>query len=225
MPKKTNRATKVLVCDDHSIFRAGLVGVLRAEPDIVVVGEARDGLEAIESTVELEPDVVIMDVLMPRCNGLEALDAIMKRCPNVKVVMLTISLHDEHLLQALRMGAQGYLLKSADIDEVVAAVKVVVDGQVMFSPEINVRIASQFRYPERGGQQPSKASQRETVVLEMLGQGMGNLEIANSLSISEATVRSYIRRLQRKLGLKTRAEVASYAAHHQDMTIETQKQS
>ena len=114
---KNDDRIKVLVCDDHSIFRAGLVGVLRADPDIIVVGEARDGLAAIEKTMELEPDVVILDVLMPRCDGLQALDTIKKRFPNVKVLMLTISLTDDHLLQCLRLGAQGYLSKNADIDD------------------------------------------------------------------------------------------------------------
>jgi len=212
---------KVLVCDDHSIFRAGLVGVLRADPDIIVVGEARDGLDAIEKTMELEPDVVIMDVLMPRCDGLQALDTIKKRVPNVKVLMLTISVTEDHLLQCLRLGAQGYLSKNSDIDDVVGAVKVAADGQAMFSPDIAIKLADQFRYPERGTQQASKMSGREASVLHSLGQGMTNLEIADALSIKESTVRSYLRRLARKLNLKTRAEVVTYAANHQDMTIDS----
>ena len=217
---KDNDKIKVLVCDDHSIFRAGLIGVLRTEPGIEVVGEARDGFDGIEKTMELKPDVVIMDVLMPECDGLQALNTILTRRPETKVLMLTISITDDHLLQSLRLGALGYLSKSADIDEVVGAVKAAAAGNAMFSPNIAVKLAEQFRYPERGSKRPSKMSEREAEVLKLLGQGMGNLEIANAISIKESTVRSYLRRLARKLNLKTRAEVAIYAEGHQDMTIE-----
>ncbi|NQT73479.1 MAG: response regulator transcription factor [Chloroflexi bacterium] len=216
-----NDNIKVLVCDDHSIFRAGLIGVLRTEPGIEVIGEARDGFDGIEKTMELKPDVVIMDVLMPECDGLQALNTILTRRPETKVLMLTISMTDDHLLQSLRLGAQGYLSKGADIDEVVGAVKAVAAGNAMFSPNIAIKLAEQFRYPERGSKPTPKMSKREAEVLKLLGQGLGNLEIANAISIKESTVRSYLRRLARKLNLKTRAEVAIYAESHQDMTIET----
>ena len=116
-------AIRVLIADDHAVVRSGLANILGAEPDIRIIGEARDGLEAIEKAVELKPDVILMDIFMPRCSGLEATVAIRQKMDGIKLLMLTISDREEDLFKALRFGAQGYLLKSASITEVVEAVR------------------------------------------------------------------------------------------------------
>ena len=202
---------RVLVADDHAVVRAGLVNILGADSDIEIVGEARDGLEAISKTLELNPDVILMDIFMPGCSGLEAMVVIRQKLPDARVLIITISEREEDLFQALRLGAQGYLLKSASITEVVDAVKRTAAGEAMLSPHIATRLVAEFR--EKADE--PRLSARETEVLNLLGEGMTNTEIANRLFITESTVRTYLQRLLDKLHLKNRAEATAYAARHQ----------
>ena len=202
---------RVLVADDHAVVRAGLVNILGADSDIEIVGEARDGLEAISKTLELNPDVILMDIFMPGCSGLEAMVAIRQKLPDARVLIITISEREEDLFQALRLGAQGYLLKSASITEVVDAVKRTAAGEAMLSPHIATRLVTEFR--EKADE--PRLSARETEVLNLLGEGMTNTEIANRLFITESTVRTYLHRLLDKLHLKNRSEATAYAARHQ----------
>lgn len=202
---------RVLVADDHPVIRAGLAKILGAESGITIVGEARDGLEAINKALELKPDVILMDIFMPRCSGLEATVAIRQKLPDARVLILTISEQEENLLQALRYGAQGYLLKSATITEVVDAVRMVAAGEVMLSPHIITRLVAEFR--ERHTDK-AKLSDREIQVLELLGEGLSNTEIAQRLFIDESTVRTYLCRLLEKLHLRNRTEAATYVHRH-----------
>jgi DNA-binding NarL/FixJ family response regulator len=201
---------KVLVADDHPVIRAGLAKILGAESDITIVGEARDGLEAIEKALELKPDVVLMDIFMPRCSGLEATIAIRQKLPDARLLILTISEREEDLLQALRFGAQGYLLKSATITEVTEAVRKTAAGEAMLSPAIAARLVAEFR---QKSDEPA-LSAREIEVLQLLGEGLTNAEIAHRLFICESTVRTHLQRLLSKLHLKNRAEAIAYAARH-----------
>jgi DNA-binding NarL/FixJ family response regulator len=203
-------AIKVLIADDHAVVRAGLVGILGAESDIAIVGEARDGLEAIEKALELEPDVILMDIFMPRSNGLEALAAIRQKLAATRVLILTISEREEDLFEALRFGAEGYLLKSATITEVVDAVRRTAGGESMLSPNIATKLVAEFNNRVH----KPKLSSREVEVLRLLGEGLTNTEIASRLFISESTVRTHFRRLLDKLHLKNRAEAIAYAARH-----------
>ena len=200
----------VLVADDHAVVRAGLADILKAESDINIVGEARDGLEAITKAMELKPDVILMDIIMPKCSGLEAMVAIQREVPDVKVLILTISERDEDLFQAVRFGAQGYLLKSATISEVVNAVRRTAAGEVMLSPEIAAKLVAGLR----GKSDEPKLSSREMEVLQLVGEGLTNTEIANRLFISENTVRTYLGRLLDKLHLKNRSAATAYAIRH-----------
>ena len=202
---------RVIVADDHAVVRAGLVNILGADSDIEIVGEARDGLEAISKTLELNPDVILMDIFMPGCSGLEAMVVIRQKLPDIRVLIITISEREDDLFQALRLGAQGYLLKSASIIEVVEAVKRTAAGEAMLSPHIATRLVAEFR--EKADE--PRLSARETEVLNLLGEGMTNTEIANRLFITESTVRTYLQRLLDKLHLKNRAEATAYAARHQ----------
>jgi len=199
---------KVLVVDDHAVVRAGLVNILNAEHDISVISEASNGFEAIRKAVELDIDVILMDVFMPECSGLEAIVAIKEKKPQAKVLILTISDREEDLFQALKFGAQGYLLKSATVSQVVEAVRRTAGGEAMLSPHIASKLVAEFRGK---GDEP-RLSDRETEVLRLVGEGLTNTEIGSRLFISESTVRTYLRRLLDKLHLRNRAEATAYAA-------------
>ena len=195
----------VLIVDDHAVVRSGLATILGEQPDINVIGEAKDGFEAIDKAPKLKPDVILMDVFMPRLSGIDAMIAIKEKLPEARILILTVSESEETLLRALRFGAQGYLLKSASIDEVINAVKQVADGQGMLSPHVATTLIAEFR---QKGEEP-KLSSREIQVLQLLGEGLTNNEIAKRLYISESTVRTYMGRLLDKLHLRNRA--AAYA--------------
>jgi DNA-binding NarL/FixJ family response regulator len=203
-------AIKVLIVDDHAVVRDGLAKILGAESDIAIVGEAKDGLEAIKKAVVLKPDVILMDIFMPYCTGLEATVAIRQKIADARLLILTVSEREEDLLQALRFGAQGYLLKSATITEVADAVRMVAAGEAMLSPHIVTRLVAELREKT---DEPA-LSTREVEVLQLLGEGLTNTEIASRLFIGESTVRTYLRRLLEKLHLKNRAEAIAYAARH-----------
>lgn len=207
---RKNGTIKVLVTDDHAISRAGLAGVLQSEPDISVVGEAVDGQDAIKKAIILKPDIVIMDILMPQMDGLTAGKEIKQRLPNTKIIMLTISEREDHLFQALRFGAQGYLSKDAAINEIVDAVRRVNEGITMISPPLVSKLAAELRDVR---EEPS-ISKREMQVLQMLGEGLSNEEMAQQLYISESTIRTYIHRIMEKLRLKNRSEAVVYAINN-----------
>ncbi|HEX76251.1 MAG TPA: response regulator transcription factor, partial [Dehalococcoidia bacterium] len=196
----TAKAIRVLIVDDHAVVRAGLAKILGAESDITIVGEARDGLEAIEKAQELKPDVILMDIFMPRCSGLQATVAIRQKLPDARVLILTISEQEDDLFQALRFGAQGYLLKSATITEVADGVRMIASGEAMLSPHIVSRLVAELR---EKANEPA-LSTREVEVLQLLGEGLSNTEIANRLFIGESTVRTYLHRILDKLQLKNR---------------------
>ena len=198
---------KVFVADDHAVVRAGLATILGEQPDITIVGEAEDGFEATSKVLELKPDVILMDILMPKCNGLDAMIAIRDRMPDARVLILTVSESEDNLFRALRFGAQGYLLKSANIDEVADAVRKVAAGEVMLSPHIITRLIAEFRQKI----DEHKLSTREMEVLQLLGEGLTNTQIASQLFISESTVRTYLRRLMDKLHFSHRTEAMAYA--------------
>lgn len=197
----------VLIVDDHAVVRSGLATILGEQPDINVIGEAKDGFEAIDKAPKLKPDVILMDVFMPRLSGIDAMIAIKEKLPEARILILTVSESEETLLRALRFGAQGYLLKSASIDEVINAVRQVAEGQGMLSPHVATTLIAEFR---QKGEEP-KLSSREIQVLQLLGEGLTNNEIAKRLYISESTVRTYMGRLLDKLHLRNRAAAMAYA--------------
>jgi two-component system NarL family response regulator len=203
----------VLVVDDHPVFRRGLVLVLGEYPEIKVVGEAVDGIEAVAKAAELQPSVVIMDVQMPRGNGVEATAALQKAAPDAKVLILTVSERNGDLFDAMRVGARGYLLKYVDIDELVAAIKVVALGDVIVSQVMAGRLIDYLRpASEQADANENKTlSIRELEVLQLVSAGASNGEIANQLSISEATVKAHLRNIMDKLQVKNRAQAVARA--------------
>lgn len=207
-------AIRVLVVDDCPVVRSGLINILGTEPDIVVVGEAGNGPEAIGKAFELKPDVVIMDLRMPGMDGIAATREIKEKLPDANVVIFTASEQEEDLLRALRLGAEGYLLKSSTIDEVVDAVRLVAAGEVMLSHHAVTLLVAEFRNREDGTNHESETSSRQMEVLRLIGEGLTNTEVARRLFISESTVRTHLRRVMDTLHLRNRAEAVAYAISH-----------
>jgi two-component system NarL family response regulator len=206
---------RVLIVDDHELFRRGLDLVLQAEPDLHVVGEAADGVEAIERAAELQPDVVLMDVRMPGLGGIEATRRIRAAQPATRVVMLTSSEDDEDLFASVRAGASGYLLKEVSIDEVADAVRAVARGQALVTPSMASKLLSEFnilsrRVDEQHGHAP-RLTDREIEVLRLLAKGMSNKDIAAELVIAQNTVKNHVRNILEKLQMRSRMEAAMYA--------------
>jgi len=200
---------KVLVVDDHALFRRGVVGLLREQPDFNLAGEAGSGPEALKLSRQLKPDVVLLDVYMPGGSGVEAVRGL-KQNPDLRVLMLTISEKNEDLLAAIEAGADGYLLKSAEPEELCRAIRQVVAGQSVLSPEVTAKMmhaatGAQSRQPQ------VDLSPREHEVLVELAQGATTAEIAVKLVISPNTVKTHIRRLLEKLEASDRAEAVSRA--------------
>ena len=205
----------MLIVDDHELFRRGLEQVLSEEGDLEIVGEAGDGLEAIERSNDLQPDVILMDVRMPGVGGIEATRRIRNAQPSTKVVMLTVSEDEEDLFAAVRAGATGYLLKEVSIDEVAGAVRAVARGQALITPSMATKLIVEFnglsrRLDAQHGNAP-RLTDREIEVLRLVAKGMANKEIAAELVIAENTVKNHVRNILEKLQLKSRMEAAMYA--------------
>ncbi|WP_030618673.1 response regulator transcription factor [Streptomyces sclerotialus] len=215
---------RVVVADDQTVVREGIVMLLGLLPGIEVVGSAADGDEAVRMTAELAPDVVLMDLRMPRCDGVEATRRIRERHPATQVVVLTTYADDESLFPALQAGARGYLTKDADGDEIVRAVEDVVSGQAGLSPHIQRRLLERFAetppVPRAApaahaeANPPDGLTARETEVLALVAEGLSNPEIARRLHVSTATVKTHINNLFAKAGLRDRAQAIHYAYRH-----------
>ncbi|MET7644120.1 response regulator transcription factor [Streptomyces sp. NPDC005426] len=210
-------SARVVVADDQAVVREGIVMLLGLLPGIEVVGSAKDGEEAVALVAELAPDVVLMDLRMPRCDGVEATRRIRKDFPGTQVVVLTTFADDDSLFPALRAGARGYLTKDAGGDEIVRAVQAVLSGEAGLSPAIQRRLLEQVTagpLSQAGSGEPELPdgmTPREVEVLVLIAEGMSNAEIARSLHISQATVKSHINNLFAKAGLRDRAQAVRYA--------------
>jgi DNA-binding NarL/FixJ family response regulator len=220
----TSDKLKVLIVDDHALFRRGLQMVLRQEPDIEVAGEAEDGLDAVEKAQELMPDVVLMDVRMPKRSGIEATREIRDLLPHVKILMLTISDEEADLYDAIKAGASGYLLKEISIDEVAEAVRSVSAGQSRLSPTMASKLLAEFaamsrRADEQQQLPPPRLTEREMEVLRLVAKGLNNRDIGQQLFISENTVKNHIRNILEKLHLRSRMEAVVYAVREKLLEI------
>ncbi|MFC9387478.1 response regulator [Streptomyces venezuelae] len=220
-----DRVVRVVVADDQAVVREGIVMLLGLLPGVEVVGAARDGEEAVALTAELAPDVVLMDLRMPRCDGVEATRRIRERHPGTEIVVLTTYGDDDSLFPALRAGARGYLTKDAGGEEIVRALRDVTDGRAGLSPAVQRRLLDQL--VEGAGRQESPVAsegaaassgdgltERETEVLVLVADGLSNQEIAGRLRISTATVKTHINNLFAKTGVRDRAQAVRYAYQH-----------
>lgn len=207
--------TRILLADDHALLREGLAGILASQPDLAVVGEAGDGLEAIVMARELQPDLILMDIQMPGCDGIEATRKIKQFLPNTIIVMLTVRDDEEKLFGALKNGAQGYLLKNIRSVDMLHMLRGALQGDLVIPPHLAGRMLEEFRrLSHLASSDPSEAldlSAREREVLGLVAQGLADKEIAERLTISLYTVKSHLRNILSKLQVGSRREAARLA--------------
>ncbi len=219
-PEPTGRI-KLLLADDHAVVRAGTRQLLERQPDFDIVGEAVDGEEAVRLTEELQPDVVVMDVRMPKISGVEATRRIKAENSQVRVLVLTAHDDDEYVFALLQAGANGYLLKTAEIDELVKAIRTVAAGQSALAPAVVGKVVAQFTggktlldvlsHPQ---EEYSGLTERELEILRLVGEGLSNKQIGKELFISDRTVQAHLSNIFAKLGVNTRTEAVMYAVRN-----------
>lgn len=212
-----NEKIRVLLVDDHTLFRSGIKSLLQRTEDFEVVDEAGDGLEGIKRARSLKPDVVLLDLHMPGVSGLEAVKVIAEEIPDVHVLMLTVSEDAQDLMDALRAGASGYLLKNIETDTLVDAIRRAARGESVVSPQMTAKLIQGVREQPRQTQPAfdrDKFSPRERDILECLALGESNKEIARKLDLAESTVKIHVQNIFKKLNMTSRVQVALYAVEH-----------
>jgi NarL family two-component system response regulator LiaR len=204
-------AIRILVADDHVVIRKGMRAMLEAVPDIEVVGEAANGREAVAGVEKLQPDVVLMDLVMPEMDGIEAIQHIKAQWPETRILVLTTFAGEDKIFPAIKAGALGYQLKDSGPDELVQAIRQVYHGESSLHPIIARKVLQELAHPAASPPMPDPLTQREVEVLQLVAQGKENRAIAEELVISEATVRTHVSNILGKLHLASRTQAALYA--------------
>lgn len=214
--------THIVVADDHQIMREGLVHLLEEQPNLRVIGQAENGREAIRMTHELAPDVVLMDITMPDCNGIEATQAIVARQQDTKIIALSMHAEAAFVTEMLRAGAAGYLLKYCAFDELTQAIRTVLDGKAYLSPQVASIVVASYRQPAASLQQAESdpLSPREREVLQLLANGNSTKEIAAVLCISAKTVETHRKKIMSKLQMRSVADLTKYAIRQGLATVD-----
>ncbi len=215
---------RVLIADDHAIVREGLRALLEAQPDIEVVAEATDGEDAVNKTQEVQPDIVLMDITMPRMNGMEATRQIRQHSPDVKILVLTMHESDEYFFKMLDVGASGYFVKGGSSSELISALRAIWQGDVFLYPTMAKKLLSDYLQRVRSGKDKENyggLTLREREVLKLIAEGHTNQEIAGLLVISVATVQTHRAHIMAKLGLRSRTELIKYAIRQGYITLDT----
>ena len=202
---------RLLLVDDQDIFRQGLAALLSVEADLEIMGQARNGQEAIALAKTLQPDVILMDVRMPLCDGVQATRAIHEHYPWIRILVLTTFDDDEYILQSLQVGALGYLLKRTPSKEIASAIRSVAQGYSQLGPTIALKVFSQLKSCAASHPYQGMLSKREVEVLKLVGQGKNNQEIAQELYLSEGTVKNYVTQILHKLQMRDRIQAALWA--------------
>jgi len=207
-----NKIIRVLIADDHTLVRESLVGLLQGDGDVQVVAQAADGLETVEKAIATRPDVVVTDISMPRLNGIEVVRRLREALPETRVLVLTMHQEDEYVLQAVRVGAAGYMVKDCAASELLAAVRSLHAGRGYFGPQAAKALAEQLQHPERDlGDPYGQLTAREREVFHLLAEGLTTKEIARQLGISTKTAENHRARVLAKLGVRNTAELVRYA--------------
>ena len=211
-----NPTIRILLVDDHTLFRSGLKALLQRQPDFDIVGEAADGLEGVKLAEQLKPDVVLLDIDMPQMNGREALAQILVTQPQLAVLMLTVSEDGDDLAECMKSGARGYLLKNINADFLLSSIRRAVDGDSVLSPEMTAKLVARLRTPasEVRNLELESLTPRERETLAWLARGVSNKEIARALDLAESTVKVHVQNILRKLSLSSRVQAAVYAVEH-----------
>ncbi len=209
-----NKKIRVLIADDHEIVREGLRSILAMEPDIELVGEAKDGIEAIQKTDRLSPDVILIDLIMPRKDGIEAIREISRHNPKVRILVLTTFAEDDKIFSAIEAGALGYMLKDTTSTTLVNAVRVVYRDEPSLHPVVARKLMDARRKKAEAADIVEPLTDREQQVLTHLAKGLSNQDIAAQLVVSELTVRTHVSNILAKLNLENRTQAALYALRH-----------
>lgn len=216
--------TRLLLCDDHAMFRQGVRSLLETEEGFRIIGEAATGREAVRYALETRPDVILMDIQMPELDGVAATKAILAEQPDAKVIILTMYRQDRYVFEAIKVGARGYLLKDADADDLIDAIKRVAEGEALLNAEMAAEVLNEFRkvgeLPEHPEHRLSELTEREADILRLLAQGASNNEIATALDVSEKTVRNRLSEIFSKLRLNNRTQAALYALREGIATLQ-----
>jgi NarL family two-component system response regulator LiaR len=206
-----NTTIRVLIADDHAVVREGLRGLITSEPGMTVVGEASDGAEAVQKARSLHPDVILLDLMMPRKDGLEAISEIKGENPDARILVLTSFAGDEQLFPAIKSGALGYLLKDSSPAELLQAIRQVYMGESSLHPTVARKLICEFNRPATLSAAGEQLTEREVEVLRLVAQGLSNQEIGEILFVSERTVRTHVSNILAKLHLANRTQAALYA--------------
>lgn len=205
---------RVLIVDDHHVVRRGLIVFLKTQKDIEVIGEAKNGIEAVELAETLKPDIILMDLVMPEMDGIQATKKIKEKFPHIQVIMLTSFSDKDHVIPALEVGAAGYQLKDIEPDELVNSIRKVMRGESIMHPVINSKLEEKMKEEERLPHVKNPLTPREQDVLAELTKGKSNREIASSLFVTEKTVKTHISNIFAKLEVQDRTQAALYAVKH-----------
>lgn len=203
---------RILLADDHNVLRQGIAQVLDAQPDMLVVAQASTGEEAVSLARAQLPDIALLDINMPELDGVTAARQITTELPDTGVIILTMYRRDDYVFEAIKAGASGYLLKEAELDELLAAVRAVAQGEAVIDPAVASRVLAEFRRPSEARKQPkSELAERDIEILGLLTKGLSNQQIAEALSVSEKTVRNRLSLIFRQLHLENRTQAALFA--------------
>jgi NarL family two-component system response regulator LiaR len=215
-----NKTIQIIIADDHSIVRKGLRALLATEPDIKVIGEASNGVEAVAMAQQLRPDVILMDLVMPRMDGIEATAQISANLPETRILVLTSFAADDKVFPAIKAGALGYLLKDSSPEELVRSIHQVARGEPSLEPSIARKVLNEISHPVKNQLTVDPLSERELAVLRLIARGRSNREISEELFITEATVRTHVSNILTKLHLASRTQAALYALREGIASIE-----
>ncbi|HRW11228.1 MAG TPA: response regulator transcription factor [Caldilineaceae bacterium] len=211
MDHVTTQPIRILIADDHAVVREGIQSLIAIKPDMQVVGEAKDGFEAASKARALQPDVILLDMLMPRMNGLDAICEIKTYLPDARILILTSFAEDDKVLPAIRAGALGYLLKDSSPQELIAAIRDVYHGQSALHPTIARMVIGELRQPTPAPSPVDALTEREIETIQLVAEGLSNQEIADCLMVSNRTVGKHVSSILDKLALENRTQIALYA--------------
>ncbi|MFZ1399331.1 MAG: response regulator transcription factor [Candidatus Promineifilaceae bacterium] len=202
---------RILLADDHTVLRQGMAQVLEAQPDIIVVAQARTGKEAVLLAQKHQPNVILMDINMPELDGVVAAQEITAAQPEIGIIILTMYRRDEYVFEAIKAGARGYLLKEVELEELLNAIRAVAKGEAVIDPAIAGRVLAELRRPHQAPAAASELADRDLEILQLVAQGLSNQEVANKLFLAEKTVRNRLSIIFKQLHLENRTQAALYA--------------